>query len=65
MKAERVTAVGAALDRNAPLALVGARLVAGLRGKTALLAGTTGLGYRRFGPWNAIGCVIWAKATQR
>ena len=60
LKPERIATVGNALDRNAPLALVGARLVAGLRGKTALLAGTTGLRYRRFAPWNALGCLVWA-----
>ena len=40
--------------------LVFGRLVAAIRTKAAVLAGSARLNYVRFTLWNAIGCLLWA-----
>jgi membrane protein DedA with SNARE-associated domain len=48
------------VDRHAPLVLIFGRLVAAIRTKAAVLAGSALLDYRRFTIFNMIGCALWA-----
>ena len=48
------------VDRHAPVGLVFGRLVAAIRTKAAVLAGSALLDYRRFTLWNLLGNALWA-----
>ncbi len=48
------------MDKHAPWVLIFGRLVAAIRTKAAVLAGSARLSYLRFTLWNAIGCLLWA-----
>lgn len=48
------------VHRHAPLVLVFGRMVAAIRTKAAVLAGSARLNYARFTLWNALGCLLWA-----
>jgi membrane protein DedA with SNARE-associated domain len=58
--ASRQARLRGALDRHAPLTLAGGRLVTAIRSEIAFTAGLSRLPYRRFAPWNAVGCLAWA-----
>lgn len=53
---ERATAH---FDRHGGKTVFGARFVGALRAVAPLAAGTSGMPYRRFAPWNAAASVIW------
>jgi undecaprenyl-diphosphatase len=46
-------------DRHGGPTVFGARFVGPLRALIPLVAGTSGMTYRRFVPWNAMASVIW------
>jgi membrane protein DedA with SNARE-associated domain len=48
------------VHRHAPLVLVFGRMVAAIRTKAAVIAGSARLDYRRFTLWNLLGCALWA-----
>ena len=48
------------MDKHAPWVLIFGRLVAAIRTKAAVLAGSARLDYARFTIWNALGCALWA-----
>jgi membrane protein DedA with SNARE-associated domain len=60
LHAEKERKLADRVHRHAPLVLVLGRMVAAIRTKAAVLAGSTQLGYVRFTFWNALGCALWA-----
>jgi membrane protein DedA with SNARE-associated domain len=48
------------VHRHAPVVLILGRMVAAVRTKAAVLAGSARLDYRRFTMYNALGCALWA-----
>lgn len=56
---ERITRLQTVLATRGAAALVAARWTAFVRTMVPALAGASGMPYRRFAPWNAIGAVTW------
>jgi membrane protein DedA with SNARE-associated domain len=50
-------------DRHGPKAVIFARWISGLRTWTAWLAGASGMSWRPFAVWNAVGAIAWSTSV--
>jgi membrane protein DedA with SNARE-associated domain len=60
---ERIARLQDVLATRGAVALVAARWTAFVRTIVPALAGASGMPYRRFAPWNAIGAVTWGTTS--
>jgi membrane-associated protein len=60
---EKVKAALAFLDSGAPLLIIGGRYVPGMRFVVSATMGLSGMPYRGFLPWSALGGVLWSVYT--
>ena len=60
---ERITRLQVGLVNRGALAFVGARWTAFVRTIVPALAGASGMPYRRFAPWNALGALTWGTTS--